>query len=719
MARYPDSNYLYICYSYDLAVKQTQTIREIMSMPSYRTIFGVEMSDVVYSKGNFETSAGGCVYAAGTGGTITGRGAGVKYTIDRFTGAMVFDDLIKPDEASSDVVREGSIDWYYNTALSRRNNGDRTPTINIGQRVHEADLTAHLMKEDSWHSLVIPALDSYNNALDPRIHTSEQLLKMQEQEPYTFAAQYQQNPQPSGGGIFKPDWFPLLELEPNILASFITVDTAETSKTYNDATVFSLWGLYKPIAIGNIADQVALHWMECVQIRVEPKDLESEFIAFYNKCLQYNVKPSAVAIEKKSTGTTLLSLLSKYHGIQVIDIQCNATTSDGRSNSKTARFLAAQPYLAKHLVSLPRYGTHTNMCLDHVRKITANNTHRFDDICFVAGTKIATLFGYKNIETITKKDFVITPFGLRRVLSCGMSGINKSVIRYKNLIGTTGHPIFSDNEFKRLDTLTDDSCLDMLSFGGIFKWKYKKLLYLMESNINLWARKDIILANQMTIQKESMLRDCMWLFGNFIAGKQFKKAILFIIRMVIVLITTIATWNVFLISNILKCMLRNVKEFLLQSLRLTTLIVSESKQKHGIEVMKAENGIGKMLKTVSIKLRNIFAAFVKKNSKQNHVMQDTALTNAINSMKPKERENEETQDVYNLCVNGIGVYYANDILVSNCDTMAYAIDIELSRSLISKLYVKPSEAKQSSIAKDIMRQANLVSQAKNKAFGGR
>ena len=37
----------------------------------------------------------------------------------------------------------------------------------------------------------------------------------------------------------------MMEEEPNVLYSFITADTAETSKSYNDATVFSFWGIYE------------------------------------------------------------------------------------------------------------------------------------------------------------------------------------------------------------------------------------------------------------------------------------------------------------------------------------------------------------------------------------------------------------------------------------------------------------------------------------------
>ena len=165
----PDSNYIYVSYSHSLAKKQTQTIRSFMQMPHYRKIFGVELRDDTSAKDNFETKQGGSVYAAGAGGTITGRGAGIK-SHDGFGGCIVIDDIHKPDEVSSDTIREGINDWYYNT-LQSRINSPNTPVIFIGQRLHEDDLAAHLINSGEWKTLIIPAIDPAGNALIQRCMT--------------------------------------------------------------------------------------------------------------------------------------------------------------------------------------------------------------------------------------------------------------------------------------------------------------------------------------------------------------------------------------------------------------------------------------------------------------------------------------------------------------------------------------------------------------------
>jgi predicted phage terminase large subunit-like protein len=379
LALAPDSNYIYLSYSQTLAKRQTETVRDIIQLPLYRDLFGVALKEDSTSKADFKTNFGGAIYAAGSGGTVTGMGAGIKGVYDRTGGCIVIDDIHKPDEVSSDVIRNGIKDWYYNTLMSRLNSPN-TPIVVIGQCLHEDDLIAHLKKDPEWTILTLAALDSCGNALHPQMHSRQTLLKMQEQSPYHFAAQYQQDPQPAGGGIFKPEWFREVDDDQyptpaDILATFVTIDTAETDKSYNDATVFSFWGLYRIKHGDTFTDEYALHWLDCRELRVEPKDLKPEFMQFYYECMRYPKKPRFIGIERKSTGVTLSSMLKELQGLNILDILRTKA-----SGSKTARFLEAQQYVAQRRISLPRHGRHTSSVIEHCRKITANNTHMHDDI---------------------------------------------------------------------------------------------------------------------------------------------------------------------------------------------------------------------------------------------------------------------------------------------------------------------------------------------------
>jgi predicted phage terminase large subunit-like protein len=252
--------------------------------------------------------------------------------------------------------------------------------IFIGQRLHEDDLAAYLENRNDgfdWEVVKLQAIDVAGNVLAPNIISKERLLNEQDKNPYVYSSQYQQEPTPAGGGIFKKEDFITLDIEPPLLGTFITADTAETDKEYNDATVFSFWGIYQPVVHGRIIPELyALHWLDCWELRVEPKDLENSFFDFWAQCMMHKKKPILAAIEKKSTGTTLVSRLKGQTGIKVYEIERSRA-----SGSKITRFLNAQPYISQKLVTLPRNAKHTEMCITHMTKITANNTHRHDDIC--------------------------------------------------------------------------------------------------------------------------------------------------------------------------------------------------------------------------------------------------------------------------------------------------------------------------------------------------
>lgn len=377
LAHYPDCNFIYLSYSHDEASKNTAIIKSILELSQYQQFFGVKIDHSSSAKDDFKTIQGGTVKAFGSGGAVTGKDAGFP-GCDRFSGALIMDDMHKPIEVHSDTIREGV--WTnFNQTIKQRVRGSNVAWIFLGQCLHEDDIAAKFKKgEDGyeWNKVVLKGLDEHEHALDPAVKNVQELKILAEIDPYTFNAQYQQDPQPAGGGIFRIDNFYYLDQDPNILMTFITADTAETKKNWNDATVFSFWGLYRINEDGRKElPQFALHWLDCVEMRVEPKHLKPEFMTFYSDCCMYKVPPSFGVIERKSTGVTLVSVLEDMRGLDIRGVE--RTGSDG---DKTARFLEIQPYVNQKLVSFTVGAKHAQMCIEHCRKITANNSHRHDDI---------------------------------------------------------------------------------------------------------------------------------------------------------------------------------------------------------------------------------------------------------------------------------------------------------------------------------------------------
>lgn len=376
----PCCNFIYISYSQTLSAEQTAFIKLIMMSEMYVFLFDVKISKDTKAKDHFATTEGGHVAAFGSEGAVTGRNAGLP-SVPIFSGAVIIDDAHKPDEAHSDTLREKVVRNYKET-VRQRPRGHNVPIIFVGQRVHESDIAAFFLGEleekdiKNWRKVILKAIDDAGNILYPEVYQKEYLLKLQAESPYVYASQFDQNPNPAGGGLFRPEWFLELDKDPEFIKTFLTLDTAETSKTYNDPTAMSFFGIYEIELFGKKTGKLGLHWIDCIEEWIDAKDLEERVLEFWQECSRHDNPPSTIAIEKKSTGVTLLASLGKIQGIHVKDIMRTSA-----SGSKTTRYLEMQPYSASKCITFTYGRRHVQMCKKHMGKITANDSHRHDDIC--------------------------------------------------------------------------------------------------------------------------------------------------------------------------------------------------------------------------------------------------------------------------------------------------------------------------------------------------
>ncbi len=138
-----------ICASYgqDLADELAGACRRVMRSPFYRSLFG----DVLAGRqavNDFETVAGGRRLATSVGGVLTGRGADI----------IVLDDPQKADEALSETSRKATHTWFDNSLLSRLNDKTKGAIIIVMQRLHQDDLVGHVLEQEDWDVLSLPAI---------------------------------------------------------------------------------------------------------------------------------------------------------------------------------------------------------------------------------------------------------------------------------------------------------------------------------------------------------------------------------------------------------------------------------------------------------------------------------------------------------------------------------------------------------------------------------
>jgi len=341
----PSSQVISVSYAQELAISLSLDCRRLMDSAYYKSLFPhVRISSTKDTQAEFRTVQSGYRLATSTGGTLTGRGGDF----------IIIDDPIKPQEALSDTLREGVNEWYDNTLYSRLNSKQEGCIIVIMQRLHTDDLVAHLLEQEDWVHLNLPAIAEEEqiheisrfsgvnksvyrqsgDVLHPEREPSSALKQIQKtMGTYNFSAQYQQSPVPMGGGIIKWKWFNLYDRLPNeepwyILQSW---DTASKTGASNDYSVCTTWFCIKN----------NYYLADVYRGRLEFNDLVKKAIELHS---QY--KPNRVIIEDKGSGTALLQELQKKVGIY--------TSAANPKFDKFTRVIAQTPCLESGRVFVPK-----------------------------------------------------------------------------------------------------------------------------------------------------------------------------------------------------------------------------------------------------------------------------------------------------------------------------------------------------------------------------
>ena len=253
----PKSKFIHLSYSDDLALDNSEGVKDIVNSEAYKQLFPkVKIKQGSDSKKKWYTTDGGGVYATSTAGQVTGFGAGkVEEEIpddefaeqsEIFSGALVIDDAIKPEDAYSDVKRD-RINQRWESTIKNRVNSRRTPQIVMGQRTHPEDISGYLMNTDGftydlekalsdptiWYVISLPALIDFGlpteRALWEFKHTVKELKKMREADSQVFDTQYQQDPQPLEGLMYS-EFRTYYELPASKLYRKSYTDTADKGK---------------------------------------------------------------------------------------------------------------------------------------------------------------------------------------------------------------------------------------------------------------------------------------------------------------------------------------------------------------------------------------------------------------------------------------------------------------------------------------------------------
>ena len=200
----------------------------------------------------------------------------------------------------------------------------------------------------------------------PFKQTLENLAVLAEGDKYTFASQYQQNPSPLGGGMFKDAYWKMYDvLPPDIHIMRIYGDTAQKTKEHNDYSVFQLWAKSQTKGIF-LVDQFRGKW--------EAPELESKLVEFWNKhkpTIYSPVGAQVVKVEDKSSGSSLIQSIKRDYLIPIEPIQ--------RNTDKVLRAMGVVNYFASGHIHLPLNAEWVHDYKEEFRKFTPLMTHKHDD----------------------------------------------------------------------------------------------------------------------------------------------------------------------------------------------------------------------------------------------------------------------------------------------------------------------------------------------------
>jgi len=316
--KHPGNRVLGASYGADLAIRDAQKCRDIVMHDWYQSRWGhVQIRKGADQKTKYELTSGGWRLATSVGGRATGEHPDRK----------IVDDPTNAAQAASDAERSTANLWFDRT-LSTRGKSRGARTVVVMQRLHEQDLTGHILSsERGYEHLCLPMeyeapakrhvtsigwedpRSKVGSLLWPELFPTKSVEELKtELGSYGTAGQLQQRPSPEGGGILRVDHFQLWPADAALPAFDYVVqsyDTAFEEKENNDPSACSAWGVFDHK--GKRGAMLLDAWADHLPYPKLRKKVVEEWHSVYGKSdTRKGKKADAVLIEKKASGQSLL-----------------------------------------------------------------------------------------------------------------------------------------------------------------------------------------------------------------------------------------------------------------------------------------------------------------------------------------------------------------------------------------------------------------------------
>lgn len=255
----PQHQWLCGSYAEKLAIRDSLKMRRLIMSQAFQWDFGdrFSLAGDQNQKVRFENNKNGYRIAFGMTSGIMGDGGDT----------VLLDDPHDRQGAHSEAERENALTTYDEAIVTRLNDPASSAIVCIMQRLHENDLSGHMLREvGKWTHLMLPMrFEPARRCVtklgfrDPRTKDGELLWPERFPErvvadleaslgDYGTAGQLQQRPSPAGGGILKVGHFrlwPATRPVPDLFFIVQSYDTAFTEKTEGDPSACTVWGVFE------------------------------------------------------------------------------------------------------------------------------------------------------------------------------------------------------------------------------------------------------------------------------------------------------------------------------------------------------------------------------------------------------------------------------------------------------------------------------------------
>lgn len=239
--RDPSRRWLFSSYALSLSIRDSLKCRRLIESPWFQDRWGslFYLTSDQNQKMRFENNLTGYRIATSVGGVGTGEGGDF----------VVVDDPHSVQEKESDAIRESTLVWWDETMSTRLNDPRTGAKVIVMQRVHEKDLSGHVLEQGGYVHLCLPAEFEPDKRCvteigwsDPRKDEGELLWgeRIGQDEiaelkrrlgPTGYAGQFQQRPVPAGGSLFRGEWFDVVDKVPQLTKTSRGWDKAATEAT--------------------------------------------------------------------------------------------------------------------------------------------------------------------------------------------------------------------------------------------------------------------------------------------------------------------------------------------------------------------------------------------------------------------------------------------------------------------------------------------------------